>query len=289
MTLIEVVVVIALLALISSVITAVVAIVIRIADPTTSRTLDATAERSLETWLAQDAVAVPPGGFDIAPATASGCAGAETGDNIVRMAWTEIVPSGSTSYVANYRYDAGTEAIRRVTCSASGANALGSPTVITIAEPIPSAPTVTLPTPSGVTVSFLTAGGESVVVSSLSRNPAQTLPTTTTSVAPPPPPCTLLTSDVPSPVPNEAGPGARPLEFDVTLTFGIAGTCGQLSVQYDRGDGPVQIEELTDNAPLYSVVFEGGDPGQLWTNGNKTITVLDGSTPLSPTSVMRVQ
>ena len=277
MTLIEVVVVIALLALISSVITAVVAIVIRVADPTTSRTLDATAERSLETWLAQDAVAVPPGGFDIAPTTASGCAGAEAADNIVRMAWTEIVPSGSTTYVANYRYDAGTEAIQRVTCSASGANPLGTPDVITIAKPIPAAPTVTLPTPSGVTVSFLTASGESVVVSSLSRNPAQTLPTTTTTA---PVPCSVTWVGLSDP--HTVDTDGR-LSADILVSFILSGACAYpLEVRYDRGVGEgidtIELDETPD--PDRTVTLKRSSTAFWAPNPATVLTIYSNGTPV---------
>lgn len=291
-TLIEVVVVVALLGLITSVIAATVTVVIRNEGPANERALTANAQRGLQTWLSYDVVGVATPGFDVSPGSTSGCTGASPGSNLVRLTWTSST-GGTTTHVASYRLvDGGVgKAVRRYRCSGTGAGPYGNVTSLDIASDLGMAtPTVTpiivAGNTVGVSIEAITISGGTIRAGASSRNTPATLPPppTTTTVAPPAP-CTVQTTNLPTSAANESS-GSTPsrLAAPVTLTFVLGGACyPSMSLTYDRGDGAgPQTDAMTGTFPNLSVTLPRSF-GEQWTDGVKTMTVMNGPTALTPT------
>jgi prepilin-type N-terminal cleavage/methylation domain-containing protein len=116
-TLLETIVVVLLVAVLSSVIVAVVAVILRNVPATEARVDDSRSYQSLVTWLPRDAASTEPDEFAIVSEPLSStpwdCSGV-TGTSLVRMSSEH----DGTAYVADYRLvDAGNgKRVKRYTC-----------------------------------------------------------------------------------------------------------------------------------------------------------------------------
>lgn len=286
-TLIEVVVVIALLALVMSVLTAAVAVIIRSQRTVGSQASEARTLRNLETWLGQDVAGVPPTGFDFSPGTTTGCSGSSPGANLVRLRWTEQIGS-TTTYIAAYRFEdapTGGKQIVRYTCSGTGAgpytNRASNRVGVELATTTPTITPITSGANTiGVSVQATTTSGALVRASASSRNPSSTLPATTTSTTTVPPACTVTAINLPMTRPNN-GSGIRRLQATATISITVSGACGVLALRYDRGDGDgIQTDTFVGTTPNFSVTLPATN-SERWSEGPKTMTVLNGSVTLT--------
>lgn len=199
-TLIELVVVVALLGLISAVLASAIVVVLRNNPANTERLDDSRVVKGLVTWLPQDIDSTPTGGFETDRNAPTGCSGANPGVSILKLTWTEQLNGTTTRFRSNYRYvTEGEQAtVVRITCHGTGAEPLGAPATITVAsslQPLPGdwdpgeLPARVVLTYNGPEVQLVrtelrTATGKVMRVEAASKNPSATLPPTTT-VAPP--------------------------------------------------------------------------------------------------------
>src|SRR4051794_18141279 len=136
-TLPEVLITIVLIGLISGVIVGVFGVIVRTTPQAEARADDARSLLGLSTWLPSDLSSTPhtlcsdaPGcstagsAWDKSPLTASGCAGADQGINVLRLQWTESFGSVDTTwtFVADYRFvNVGTTwKVFRISCVLGG-------------------------------------------------------------------------------------------------------------------------------------------------------------------------
>jgi prepilin-type N-terminal cleavage/methylation domain-containing protein len=303
-TLVELVVVITLFAMVATVITATVAVILRTEDPTSDRSEDARSLRGLTTWLAQDVAATPPTGFDLSGAVVSTCTGA-TGTPLATLRWTENTGSTST-FIADYRFvDSGTgKEVRRYSCSGTGAPPYAGGEMNRLTDILATTtPTVTPITNGvdtvGLVLTVFSAAGAPLRAEATTRNPANTLapiPTYTTSstVAPttiPTPttigtPCTVTDTDWRDDIDRQGNGPLSPLRNPVVMEFTVTTGCTlTMTIQFDRGDtNGVQTRTLSVGASSnLRVVTLPATNSERWTTGDKTVTVLHGSTALSPT------
>jgi hypothetical protein len=282
------VVVVVLMAIVATVITLATAVIVRTAGPTNTRADEARTLHGLNTWLGRDAAAAAPGDFDLAAAAGTNCTSGSPGVNLVRMDWTEDTGT-AVNYVSSYRYvdqGSGEFRIERHACSGSGAGPYGGGTSLNLTGDLSStSPTVTAVLNAslqtiGVSIEVFSLEGASILVDGDSRNPSVTLPPATV----PPGPCSLITlSAAPNPITNQ-GSGVKRLSTDVTVSITMAGTCGTVTLQYDRGDGAgPQTEGVTGTFPSYTVILEG-DHAQPWSEASHVLTVYDDATALAPTT-----
>jgi prepilin-type N-terminal cleavage/methylation domain-containing protein len=113
-TLIEVMVVVAVLGMVMTALAAAFVVIVKSTPTTEARTDDARALDSLTTWLSKDVASTSEDGF-VVGATGSGCTGVPASKGLLELRWSE----GSTTYVSNYRYlstGATTGSIHRYTC-----------------------------------------------------------------------------------------------------------------------------------------------------------------------------
>lgn len=190
-SLIEMLIVTVVIGIIMSAITTAVVTTINAAPDTEARLDDARSTRMLATWLSHDTTSAPPflpeqaqGGMNItttATADNNDCGG--SGSNLLHLQWTEDGHI-TTTHVANYRFVVvGAEAsVRRYACSRTGAGpyALTFDRVITppLDPATPPVVTVDQPVSDVESVSFTLTGasGETVLVETASRNPADFFP-----------------------------------------------------------------------------------------------------------------
>ncbi|MEO7397542.1 MAG: prepilin-type N-terminal cleavage/methylation domain-containing protein, partial [Ilumatobacteraceae bacterium] len=136
-TLVEVLIVIVVVGLISAVITNIFSVIVRTTPQAEARADDSRSLLGLSTWLPADLSSTPhtlcsdpPGcssaasSWDRTPSRSSGCAGADSGVNLLRLSWTESFGTVATTstYVANYRYanTSGKWRIERSACLLGG-------------------------------------------------------------------------------------------------------------------------------------------------------------------------
>ena len=124
-TLVELVVVVALLGLIMTVLSAAVVVILRNTStpegrPSTAERIDdADVLQGLVTWLPQDVDSTPAGGFDTDRDALSGCAGSsDDGVSLLKLTWSEYNGDSTVTYRANYRHvtTEGTSRIVRIAC-----------------------------------------------------------------------------------------------------------------------------------------------------------------------------
>lgn len=198
-TLVELLITIVLVGIIAPLLVSVMAVSLRSLPRAEERTDDARTLQGVVTWLPQDVDSTPPDGFDLTPATASGCT-TSPGVSLLRMEWTEYTGSNVVRFVANYRLAPvnGVQRIVRISCSGTGAGPLGSTRVINASSALPVLPAGwtpgTLPYDVSITVDPVTAvrivtfrvqtlTGKLLQIDSAPKNPANTLaPTSTTPV-----------------------------------------------------------------------------------------------------------
>lgn len=104
-TLVELLIVVALMGTVVSALSAVIVTALRATPTTAVRVDDARSVQGLVTWLPQDVDATPPDGFDRNP-TALPCTGIPTtgSHNVLALRWTERA-NATTEYAASYRYE----------------------------------------------------------------------------------------------------------------------------------------------------------------------------------------
>ena len=297
LTLIEVLVVTVVLGVVVTVISGVVAVILRTQGPLASATDDSRSLRGAVTWLAQDVAGVPPTGFDFSTLASSGCSGGDVGSSLVRLAWTETSTS-TVNYVANYRFvdDGPAKAIERYTCSGTGAAPYANRSVLTVtAELAATTPVVSPvydgPNVVGVSITVYSLKGDSIHIAAGSRNPATTLPPTTTSTStstsPPPLPCSVSSINLPVSVPNQ-GNGLKRLQNPFAITMTVSGSCGAMTLQFNRGDGSgLQTATFNGVSPDFTYKFASSNSEQ-WSEAAHTITIRSGVAPLSPTYTFTV-
>lgn len=251
-TLIEMLVVVAVLGLIAAVIAAAFVVVVRTSPTTEARIDDSRTILGLTIYLPEDVNSTPPSGYDFVPSTSTGCAGASPGVNLVRLTWTEL----SNTYRASYRYTGDSDGYKVVRYSCANG---GDADVISLTSDLPpidestwtagSAPIVVTPYISGADVVGLTFeattfAGEQFFVVARSNNTADTLPPNPPVVYPPPPPGNQ---------PPVASPVVATIPLAATSTIALAGTDPDAD----------QLTASISNVPSDWTVVSSGAPGDL--------------------------
>ncbi|MGH9133461.1 MAG: prepilin-type N-terminal cleavage/methylation domain-containing protein [Ilumatobacteraceae bacterium] len=202
-TLPELVVAMVMVGVIATAMALIITVAVR-AMPDVSDTADTAVNvQGITTWLPPDVDSTAPGAFDVDPDTASGCAGSDPGDNVLRLEWTENFEGTQTTYVADYRFVVNGSSGRIVRVACKGTGALGASSTLTMTGPVSTAaPTVTTgdfdadSRLDSVKIELVTLSGDAIFIDSASKNPSDTLPpndpgtpdpaTTTTAVNNPP-------------------------------------------------------------------------------------------------------
>lgn len=187
-TLLEVTIVLVILGIVMSSLGLALSVALRSNPDTEARLDDSRSTRSLATWLSYDTSSAPPfvgnqaqGGM--VTSEINECNG--PGNNLLELTWVEAAPTAVT-FVSGYRFIVrpdGDGEIVRVTCQRIGTGSFGSAATRTLTSNLsPSAaPTATLVVDSvgevtKVTFELTGNGGESVLVETASRNPADFFP-----------------------------------------------------------------------------------------------------------------
>ena len=187
-TLIEVIIVLVILGIVMSSLSLALSVALRTNPDNQSRVDDARATRSLATWLSYDVSSTPPfvgeraqGG--IVTGQANDCGG--PGSNLLHLKWIEAAPAPVT-YVASYRFVVqadGTGEIVRVSCKRLGTGPWSPSSIQNLTSDLKAsaAPTVALAVVGAgpvtkVTFSLTGNTGQSVLVETASRNPADFFP-----------------------------------------------------------------------------------------------------------------
>jgi prepilin-type N-terminal cleavage/methylation domain-containing protein len=187
-TLIEILIVVAILGIIVASIAAAFTVIVRTSPLTETRIDDARSTRGLATWLSHDTTSTPrfeppdpvQGGITVSPA--NDCSA--PGNNILHLRWTENGFSDQT-FIANYRYvpDGAESRVVRYTCSRIGAGAFTAPSPMNLTSGLnpSSLPVVALNRDSfgdveSITLTLTAIGGEQVLVDTGPRNPTDFFP-----------------------------------------------------------------------------------------------------------------
>lgn len=225
-TLVELVISVALMAILASVSSAAVVVTLRTSPAVANRADAAVNVQGLVTWLPQDVDSAAPGTFDIDQAAVSGCAGADPGFNLFKVTWSETI-SSTVDYVASYRYVAVTDGgyIFRVYCTVGEAPqsrkvsglippwvAGSEPVTITLSDSV--APYDGLVDSAKFLVRPVV--GKTIVIDATTKNPNETLSTTPPTTAPPPTPTT--TPNLPPTVADTAAA----IESDTAVSVGLS-------------------------------------------------------------------
>jgi prepilin-type N-terminal cleavage/methylation domain-containing protein len=115
-TLVEVLVVIAVLGVLITALASTIVVILRTTPSTETRIDDARTTRGLVTWLTQDVMSTPlANGFSAESDTVAPPCKDSKGDRLIRMRWTEL----DKQFVADYRLvrTGSTSVITRYTCS----------------------------------------------------------------------------------------------------------------------------------------------------------------------------
>jgi prepilin-type N-terminal cleavage/methylation domain-containing protein len=102
-TLVELLICVALVGVLATVTSSAIVVALRTTPAVEDRADASVNVQGLVTWLPQDVDSATPDSFDAAPGTPSGCSGADPGQNLLKMAWTETI-SATANYVVSYRY-----------------------------------------------------------------------------------------------------------------------------------------------------------------------------------------
>lgn len=159
-TLIEVLIVVSMVAIVTTVLAATVTVVLKTAPPAEVRTDDARSVQGLVTWLPQDIDAAPPGGFnrDHAYWPCGGSAPADS-HNIITAEWTESSAS-EQRFAASYRYDLTGDGwhMARYSCVASGSGPMSAAERINLTSELPAWSVSSPPARVSMCRSAVTAG-----------------------------------------------------------------------------------------------------------------------------------
>ncbi|TVR22623.1 MAG: hypothetical protein EA389_13325, partial [Ilumatobacter sp.] len=188
-------IVVVLMGLIATAIATVFTTIVRTTPPTEARADDARSLLGISIWLPTDVSSTPrsPMAADESGDTAgrwsvsngpTGCGPGDTGQNLLRLSWTENLGGSTTTYVAAYRIVDGPESARieRTTCVNGGARttinvtaglplSMSSPVSVDWKREVEDGTTYIV----GVEFEIETFEGDTLRVDASSRNPAQTL------------------------------------------------------------------------------------------------------------------
>jgi hypothetical protein len=93
--------------------------------------------------------------------------------------------------------------------------------------------------------------------------------------------------NLPATVPNQ-GSGVKRLQNPFTLTMTMSGSCGTMTLQFDRGDGVgVQTGTFVGTSPNFTYTFASSNSEQ-WSEGAHIITIQSAGSPLTPTYTVTV-
>jgi prepilin-type N-terminal cleavage/methylation domain-containing protein len=142
-TLVELLVVIALMGMLAAALSIAVVAVLRTNPQNSDRVDDARLLQGLTAWLPQDVDSTPSGSFDTDRSKTPACDGyVDDGVNLLHLTWTEHITSTRT-FVAAYRLvdDGDSSRILRITCDAPGVTApFGTARSMTVSGLIESRP-----------------------------------------------------------------------------------------------------------------------------------------------------
>jgi hypothetical protein len=95
--------------------------------------------------------------------------------------------------------------------------------------------------------------------------------------------------NLPASVPAQGGGGgAKQLQSPFTVTMVVSGSCGTMTLHFDRGDGNgAQSPGFAGSYPNYTLLLPA-DNSNKWTQVAHTMTVYSGSSPLTPTYTFTV-
>ena len=224
-TLTEVLIVVVLMGLIATAIATVFTTIVRTTPPTEARADDARSLLGISIWLPTDVSSTPrsPLAADESGDTAgrwsvssgpTGCGPGDTGQNLLRLSWTENLGGSTTTYVAAYRIVDGPESARieRTTCVNGGARttinvtaglplSMSSPVSVDWKREVDDGTTYIV----GVEFEIMTFEGDTLRVDASSRNPAQSLSGI---------PDAVTTTTVPAPADPDPDPDPDPADPD---------------------------------------------------------------------------
>ncbi len=194
-TLVELLLVVVILGLVGTVISLAFVAIVRTSPSTEARVDDSRTVLGLNVYLPEDVNSTPPGGYDLAKSSTTGCTGASPGVNLAKLTWSEL----SNTYTSSYRYVGTSEGYRVVRHACANG---GAPTVTNLTsdlpaidetawmagdEPIVVTPFVVDAEIQGLTFRVTTTAGEVFQIEARTNNPAVTLPPEPPVVYPPPP------------------------------------------------------------------------------------------------------
>jgi prepilin-type N-terminal cleavage/methylation domain-containing protein len=183
-TLVEVLIVVSLLGLVMTALSAAALVLIRVAQDNEVDIDETRAERSLETWLAQDVLSTPNveppgtrGGFDLDQLADPCPTGA--GENLAVLVWLD--PISGDEWIANYRVESTGGDEFEIVRYACGAFADGRTVVVHRIEPVgvcgAADPMATLDATGSLTLEFcLTDDDPPTSVTVGGRNPVEATP-----------------------------------------------------------------------------------------------------------------
>jgi hypothetical protein len=227
------------------------AIVIRTTPQVEAQAESARSLMGLSIWLPEDLSSTPsaiddgsgPGGLDVGPVTATGCAGASPGESLLRARWSEQVVLTTVTYYASYRYvqSNGGDAVVRYSCRAGGNAVAATMTGVLVERPeCPRPPGARLVEVELVPDAQSAAGGavfrvhvdcQVTEVRGISNNPhdelaAWSAPTSTIA------PATTTTSSAPSTTTTTTAPSTTtsPSTTSTSSTTTVAPSCTSATI-----------------------------------------------------------
>ncbi len=268
-TLVELIIVVALMGMIAVVLSAVIVVIIKTSPAASTRIDDARVLQGLVTWLPQDVDSTPPTGFNVDAEEVTGCNGSSTGKNLLHMTWTEKLGATTTTYVANYRHEtqSGKSRLVRITCSGTTSAPYGDPTRVVVSSEIkplgvdwaagqlPARVTIDLDGLGDVALvrfEIESLTGNILRVDSAPKNPNETLPSTTI----PTPPTTAVTTT------TTTIPASTTTASTTTTTL----PCTVLSLSTNDSNNTVNLKStdspgLIDKDVVVTVTWSGGCQG----------------------------
>jgi prepilin-type N-terminal cleavage/methylation domain-containing protein len=186
-SLVELLVVMALIGLVATVLTSAIIVILRTAPSTELRTDDARSTRGLATWLSHDVTSTPPfepvtdrGGFSMSP-SANTCGAPAGGVTLIELTWVQL----NRTFAATYRTEtanSGDAAIRRYACSRTDSSGWSAPSRTNLTSGLdPSNPGVVgLVKDNGrveiVRVRLTGRSGDDILLDVSPRNPSEFFP-----------------------------------------------------------------------------------------------------------------
>ncbi len=192
-TLVELVVAIAVTAVVATSLAAGIVAILKSQAATQQRITESSDQQNLVVWLPADLSSTPPANLETTSSLASGCQGSSPGTSVLRLTWTEAVNGTTTTFRVNYRATVDGTALRLKRYYCTGTSLLGAPFILTVSNALPNLPPgwtvgqppIAVSSNSGIVRLALTQADSRVVsIDSSQKNPAATLPPTPATVAP---------------------------------------------------------------------------------------------------------